>query len=115
MEIRWNLPISLTQIKKSHELVWEPGLLGVGCGEERDEKNAIATINRAFDLGINLIDTAPAYGFGLSEEIVGKALKLYGKREQIVIATKVGTELEKSSSLSRCEERGCDQRDRGIS
>lgn len=55
-----------------------------------EEKNAIATIHRALDLGINLIDTAPVYGFGVSEEIVGKALKLYGKREQIVIATKVG-------------------------
>lgn len=55
-----------------------------------DEKNAIATIHQALDLGINLIDTAPVYGFGVSEEIVGKALKLYGKREQIVIATKAG-------------------------
>ncbi len=55
-----------------------------------DEKNAISTIHRALDNGINLIDTAPVYGFGTSEEIVGKALKQYGKREQIVIATKVG-------------------------
>ncbi len=55
-----------------------------------DEKEAIATIHRAFDLGINLIDTAPVYGFGVSEEIVGKAIKLYGKRDQIIIATKTG-------------------------
>ena len=55
-----------------------------------DEKNAISTIHRALDKGINLIDTAPVYGFGTSEEIVGKALKQYGKRERIVLATKVG-------------------------
>ncbi len=55
-----------------------------------DETEAIATIHRALDLGINLIDTAPAYGFGVSEEIVGKAVKLYGKRDRIIIATKVG-------------------------
>ncbi len=55
-----------------------------------DEKDAIATIHRALDLGVNLIDTAPVYGFGVSEEIVGKALKQYGKRDKIIIATKVG-------------------------
>ena len=55
-----------------------------------DEKNAISTIHYALDKGINLIDTAPVYGFGKSEEIVGKALKQYGKRERVVLATKVG-------------------------
>jgi len=55
-----------------------------------DEKNAIATIHRALDIGINLIDTAPVYGFGASEEIVGKALSQFGNRERVVIATKVG-------------------------
>lgn len=51
-----------------------------------DDGNAIKTIHKAIDNGINLIDTAPIYGFGHSEEIVGQALK--GKREKIVIATK---------------------------
>src|SRR5476651_1240959 len=55
-----------------------------------DEKNAISTIHRALDNGINLIDTAPVYGFGTSEEIVGKALKQYGNRERVILATKVG-------------------------
>jgi aryl-alcohol dehydrogenase-like predicted oxidoreductase len=55
-----------------------------------DEKESIATIHQALDRGINLLDTAPVYGFGVSEEIVGKALQQYGKREQIAIATKVG-------------------------
>lgn len=65
-----------------------------------DEQSAICTIHKALDLGITLIDTAPVYGFGTSEKIVGKALKQYGKRDQIVIATKVGLEW-KSGQLSR--------------
>lgn len=53
-----------------------------------DEAEAIDTIHRALDLGINVIDTAPVYGFGQSEEIVGKALA--GRRDEALIATKVG-------------------------
>jgi len=55
-----------------------------------DEKQAMRTIQAAFHHGITLIDTAPAYGFGLSEEIVGKALAAGGLRNSAVIATKVG-------------------------
>lgn len=55
-----------------------------------DERQSILTIHAALDKGINLIDTAPAYGQGRSEEIVGKALKEYGRRDEIVIATKTG-------------------------
>jgi aryl-alcohol dehydrogenase-like predicted oxidoreductase len=55
-----------------------------------DEKDAIRTIHVALDSGINLIDTAPVYGFGRSEEIVGKALAIGGRRKDTVIATKVG-------------------------
>jgi aryl-alcohol dehydrogenase-like predicted oxidoreductase len=55
-----------------------------------DERESVATIRAALDQGINLIDTAPAYGFGTSEEIVGRAL--VGRRGQSVIATKVGLE-----------------------
>jgi len=57
-----------------------------------DEKLAVKTILKSFDLGINMVDTAPVYGFGRAEEIVGKALKEYGKRDEIIIATKVGLE-----------------------
>jgi len=53
-----------------------------------DEANAVDAIHRALDLGINLIDTAPAYGLGLSEEIIGRALA--GRRDKAVIATKCG-------------------------
>jgi aryl-alcohol dehydrogenase-like predicted oxidoreductase len=54
-----------------------------------DEADSIAALRRGLDLGINLIDTAPCYGFGLSEELVGKAIKGYD-RDKVVVATKVG-------------------------
>ena len=57
-----------------------------------DEQDSVATIRAAVEHGINLIDTAPAYGFGRSEEIVGKAIKEAGLRSRVVIATKVGLE-----------------------
>jgi aryl-alcohol dehydrogenase-like predicted oxidoreductase len=55
-----------------------------------NESDAISTIHAALDRGINLIDTAPVYGFGRSEEIVGKALAVGGRRKRVFIATKVG-------------------------
>jgi aryl-alcohol dehydrogenase-like predicted oxidoreductase len=55
-----------------------------------NEDESIKTIHAALDRGINLIDTAPVYGFGRSEEIVGKALAQDGRRKRAVIATKVG-------------------------
>jgi aryl-alcohol dehydrogenase-like predicted oxidoreductase len=55
-----------------------------------DEAESIRTIHAALDLGITLIDTAPVYGFGRAEEIVGKALAQDGRRSRAVIATKVG-------------------------
>ena len=54
------------------------------------EADSIATIRSAVERGVTLIDTAPAYGFGHSEEIVGKALAEGGLRSQVQIATKVG-------------------------
>ena len=60
-----------------------------------DERKALETIRTALEQGITLIDTAPAYGFGTAEEIVGRALTQYGKRAQVIIATKVGLEWRK--------------------
>jgi aryl-alcohol dehydrogenase-like predicted oxidoreductase len=57
-----------------------------------DKREAVATIRAALDQGISLIDTAPVYGFGVSEEIVGQAVAAAGLRAQAVIATKVGLE-----------------------
>jgi aryl-alcohol dehydrogenase-like predicted oxidoreductase len=55
-----------------------------------NESDAINAIHTALDRGINLIDTAPVYGFGVSEAIVGKALAIGGRRKRTYIATKVG-------------------------
>ena len=57
-----------------------------------DEQEALETIRAALEHGINLIDTAPVYGLGCAEELVGRALAKYGKREEVIIATKVGLE-----------------------
>src|SRR5256884_7177176 len=57
-----------------------------------EEAESIATIRAAVEHGINLIDTAPVYGFGRSEEIVGKALAEGHLRARVRIATKVGLE-----------------------
>jgi aryl-alcohol dehydrogenase-like predicted oxidoreductase len=57
-----------------------------------DEKESIATIHAAVERGVNLIDTAPAYGFGRSEEIVGRAIADERLRSRVVIATKAGLE-----------------------
>jgi aryl-alcohol dehydrogenase-like predicted oxidoreductase len=57
-----------------------------------DERESINTIRAALNQGINLIDTAPVYGFGVSEQIVGRALSIGGLRRHAVIATKAGVE-----------------------
>jgi aryl-alcohol dehydrogenase-like predicted oxidoreductase len=57
-----------------------------------DYRESIATIGAAFDQGINLIDTAPVYGFGVSEELVGRAVASSRLRSHAIIATKVGLE-----------------------
>ncbi len=71
-----------------------------------DEKESISTIHAALDQGINLVDTAPVYGFGRSEEIVGEALRQRGRRESIILATKVGLDwtngkIERNSTRQR--------------
>jgi len=70
-----------------------------------DEAESIATIRAALDHGINVIDTAPVYGFGRSEEIVGKAIAEGRLRDRVVIATKVGLEW-KDGSVFRNASRG---------
>ena len=57
-----------------------------------DEDESVKTIHAAVERGVNLIDTAPAYGFGRSEEIVGQAIAERSLRSRVVIATKTGLE-----------------------
>jgi aryl-alcohol dehydrogenase-like predicted oxidoreductase len=73
----------------------EVGAQGLGCmgmsqayGTFENETESIATVHRALELGVTLIDTANVYGEGANEELVGRALA--GKRDQAVLATKFG-------------------------
>ena len=54
----------------------------------QDDNESLSTIHSAIDQGINCIDTAPFYGMGHSEEVVGKAIR--NKRDKVFIATKCG-------------------------
>lgn len=60
---------------------------GQGWGEV-NTKDSVQAVQTMFELGVNIIDTAPAYGSGHSEEIVGQALK--GYRERVMVSTKFG-------------------------
>ena len=65
------------------------GAMMFGAWGEPDHEESIRIIHAALDAGINFIDTADVYSAGESEEIVGKALA-GGKRDDVVLATKVG-------------------------
>ncbi len=67
------------------------GTWAIGGGTwwgESDDNLSIRAIQAALDAGVTMIDTAPAYGFGRSEEVIGKAIK--GRRDKVVLATKCG-------------------------
>ncbi len=72
----------------------EVSAVGLGCMGmsefygPRDEDESIATIRRALELGVDLIDTADMYGFGHNERLVGRAIE--DRRERVVVATKFG-------------------------
>jgi aryl-alcohol dehydrogenase-like predicted oxidoreductase len=79
--------------------------LGLGCMGmsdfygSRDDAQSLATIARALDLGLTLLDTAPMYGPFINEELVGHAIR--GRREQVVIATKFGVERDPQDPNAR--------------
>jgi aryl-alcohol dehydrogenase-like predicted oxidoreductase len=68
------------------------GRQGLGCmGMSQsygvgDERESVATVHRALELGVTLLDTADVYGMGANEELVGRAVK--GRRDEVVLATK---------------------------
>ncbi|MBE7177227.1 MAG: aldo/keto reductase, partial [Mucilaginibacter polytrichastri] len=71
------------------------GMTGFGDGDmygKADEKEAIATIHRSFELGGNFLDTADMYGPFLNEQLISRAVK--GNRNAYVIATKFGWEID---------------------
>jgi aryl-alcohol dehydrogenase-like predicted oxidoreductase len=72
------------------------GLMGMsqsyGTPEERDERESIATIHRAIELGVTLLDTAEVYGPYTNEELLGRALP--GVRDRVIVATKFGFKIE---------------------
>ena len=75
------------------------GLMGMsqayGTAEERDERESIATIHRAIELGCTFLDTAEVYGPYVNEELLARALKdLPGGRDRVVVATKFGFRIE---------------------
>ena len=79
------------------------GELGLGCmGMSEfygsgDEAESVATIHRALELGVTLLDTADMYGPFTNEELVGRAIK--GRRDEVVLATKFGNERRPDGSL----------------
>lgn len=78
--------IGESRIKSS---VLSLGTWGLGGGtswQVEDDRHSIAIIHKALDLGVNLIDTAPSYGTGHSEEVVGKALR--DRRSRCILSTK---------------------------
>ncbi|MGO8789996.1 MAG: aldo/keto reductase [Terriglobia bacterium] len=82
------------QLRKIGHSTLTVSAIGLGCmgmsefyGPQQEEES-VATIHRAFDLGVNFLDTADAYGRGDNEKLVGQAIK--GRREQVVLATKFG-------------------------
>ena len=70
----------------------DASIVGLGTAAirsgEADDNGFVKAIHAAIDHGVTLIDTAPSYGWGHSEEVVGRAIK--GRRDQVVIATKCG-------------------------
>ena len=69
------------------------GIGGKPFWSTEGEESSIRSIEKAIDLGINFYDTAPVYGFGYSEELLGRALQ--SRRKDVIIATKCGLVWEK--------------------
>ncbi|HWJ21099.1 MAG TPA: aldo/keto reductase, partial [Gemmatimonadaceae bacterium] len=73
-----------------------------GTAEERDERESIATIHRAIELGVTFFDTAEAYGPFTNEELFARALKALGggARDRVVVATKFGFTYDANGAIA---------------
>ena len=86
------------------------GLMGMshayGTADQRDEREAIATIHRAIELGCTFLDTAEVYGPRTNEELLARALRaLDGGRERVVIATKFGFKVDGTGAIAGTDSR----------
>lgn len=82
--------------KKVPKIKEEISVIGIGCWnmggdwDSSEESKSIEIIHAAIDMGVNFFDVAPVYGWGVSETILGKALKDGGRRDKVLIASKAG-------------------------
>src|SRR6478735_8010100 len=86
------------------------GLMGMshayGSANERDERESIATIHRAIELGVTFFDTAEAYGPYENEELLARALQqLPGARDRVIIATKFGFRFDANGAIAGVDSR----------
>src|SRR5580765_3066042 len=100
------------QMRKLGRNGLEVSAIGLGCmgmsfaygrPEERDERESIATIHRAIELGVTFFDTAEAYGPYTNEELLARALA--GKRDRVVIATKFGFTFDDLGAIAGTDSR----------
>ena len=90
------------QYKKVAKIKEEISAIGLGCWnmggdwDSSSEQEAVKVVHAAVEAGVNLIDVAPVYGCGVSETVLGKALKDGGRREKVLIATKAGLPWDES-------------------
>ncbi len=75
----------------------------------QDDQDSIRAIHKALDMGVNWIDTAPVYGLGRSEEVVGRATK--GIRDEVIIATKCGLVWDAERNITGCLKAGSVRRE----
>src|SRR5262245_18327096 len=89
--VRWSGSMKRRQLGRTGPTV---SALGLGCMGmsfaygERDDEEAARTLHRALDIGVDLLDTADAYGRGHNEQLIGQVLR--ERRDEFVLATKFG-------------------------